>query len=172
MTEGVEPLFVVTRPGLARAPAGRIVGLSPQAYSLVFAANGVGIVAASYLSRSLIGRLRPAQLVHAGVAIAAVGAALLLVTVLLEAPVGFVLPPLFLVVSPVGLVGPNATALALADHPSIAGAASALLGVAQFLIGAVAAPLVGSPGPAARCRWAPRSWRWSSPPPAPLGSRP
>jgi DHA1 family bicyclomycin/chloramphenicol resistance-like MFS transporter len=123
-----------------------IYGLSPQAYSLVFAANGLGIVAASYLSRSLIGRLRPAQLVHAGVAIAAVGAALLLVTVLLEAPVGFVLPALFLVVSPVGLVGPNATALALADHPSIAGAASALLGVAQFLIGAVAAPLVGLAG--------------------------
>jgi DHA1 family bicyclomycin/chloramphenicol resistance-like MFS transporter len=66
--------------------------------------------------------------------------------VLLEAPVGFVLPALFLVVSPVGLVGPNATALALADHPSIAGAASALLGVAQFLIGAVAAPLVGLAG--------------------------
>jgi DHA1 family bicyclomycin/chloramphenicol resistance-like MFS transporter len=123
-----------------------IYGLSPQAFSLVFAANGLGIMAASYLSRSLIGRLRPAQLVHLGVAIAGLGAALLLVAVLLEAPVSFVLPALFLVVSPVGLVGPNATALALADHPSIAGAASALLGVAQFLIGAVAAPLVGLAG--------------------------
>jgi DHA1 family bicyclomycin/chloramphenicol resistance-like MFS transporter len=123
-----------------------IYGLSPQAYSLVFAVNGLGIMAASYLSRSLIGRLRPAQLVHLGVAIAGLGAALLLVAVLLEAPVGFVLPALFLVVLPVGLVGPNATALALADHPSIAGVASALLGVAQFLIGAVAAPLVGLAG--------------------------
>jgi DHA1 family bicyclomycin/chloramphenicol resistance-like MFS transporter len=123
-----------------------IYGLSPQAYSLVFAANGIGIMAASYLSRSLIGRLRPAQLVQLGVAIAGLGAAWLLAAVLLDASVAFVLPALLLVVSPVGLVLPNATALALADHPSIAGAASALLGVAQFLIGAIAAPLVGLAG--------------------------
>ena len=62
------------------------------------------------------------------------------------APVGLVIAGLFLVVAPVGLVTPNATALALADHPAIAGSASALLGVAQFLIGAVAAPLVGVAG--------------------------
>jgi DHA1 family bicyclomycin/chloramphenicol resistance-like MFS transporter len=87
----------------------------------------------------------------------------LLVAVLLEAPVGFVPPALFLVVSPVGIVGPDATALALADHPSIASAASALLGVAQFLIGAVAAPLVGLAGTGSARRWTSRSWRWSSP---------
>jgi DHA1 family bicyclomycin/chloramphenicol resistance-like MFS transporter len=123
-----------------------IYGLSPQVYSLVFAGNGLGIMAASYLSRSLIGRLRPGQLVHLGVAIAGAGAALLLAALLLDLPVAVVLAGLFIVVSPVGLVGPNATALALADHPSIAGAASALLGVSQFLIGAIAAPLVGLAG--------------------------
>jgi DHA1 family bicyclomycin/chloramphenicol resistance-like MFS transporter len=123
-----------------------IHGLSPQAYSGVFAGNGLGIMGASYLSRRLIGRLRPAQVLEAGVAVAGVGAALLLVAVLAGAPVGFVIAGLFLVVAPVGLVTPNATALALADHPAIAGSASALLGVAQFLIGAAAAPLVGVAG--------------------------
>ena len=48
---------------------------------------------------------------------------------------------------------PNATALALADHPRVAGSASALLGVLQFIVGAAAAPLVGVAGPAPRCRW-------------------
>jgi MFS transporter, DHA1 family, multidrug resistance protein len=123
-----------------------IHGLSPAAYSAVFAFNGLGIMTASYTSRRLIGRLRPAQVLETGVAIACAGAALLFVSVLAGAPVGFVIAGLFLVVAPVGLVTPNATALALADHPAIAGSASALLGVAQFLIGAVAAPLVGVAG--------------------------
>jgi DHA1 family bicyclomycin/chloramphenicol resistance-like MFS transporter len=123
-----------------------IHGLSPAAYSAVFAFNGLGIMSASYASRRLIGRLRPAQVLEIGVGIAVAGAALLLVSVLADAPVGFVIAGLFLVVAPVGLVTPNATALALADHPAIAGSASALLGVAQFLIGAVAAPLVGVAG--------------------------
>ena len=47
------------------------------------------------------------------------------------------------VVSSLGFVLPNATALALSGHPRTAGSASALLGVLQFAIGAAAAPLVG-----------------------------
>ncbi|MER7083596.1 Bcr/CflA family drug resistance efflux transporter, partial [Saccharopolyspora kobensis] len=56
------------------------------------------------------------------------------------------LPALFLVVSSIGMVSPNATALALSGHPETAGSASALLGVMQFSAGALAAPLVGSAG--------------------------
>ena len=41
---------------------------------------------------------------------------------------------------------PNTTALALAGHPEVAGSASALLGVLQFVIGAAAAPLAGIAG--------------------------
>ena len=41
---------------------------------------------------------------------------------------------------------PNATALALADHAEVAGSASALLGVNQFLVGAIVAPIVGIAG--------------------------
>jgi DHA1 family bicyclomycin/chloramphenicol resistance-like MFS transporter len=125
-----------------------IYGLSPQVYSLVFAANGLGILAASYASRRLIGRTEPARLLNAGVAMGASGAGLLLVAIALDAPVAVVLVALALVVSSIGLVNPNATALALADHPADAGAASALLGTSQFLIGAATAPLVGLGGAA------------------------
>jgi MFS transporter, DHA1 family, multidrug resistance protein len=123
-----------------------IHGLSEQAYSLVFAANGVGILAASYTSRRLIGRVRLMRLLGAGVALGGVGATLLLGTVLLDGPVALLLLALLLVVSSIGLVNPNATALALADHPHNAGSASALLGTSQFLLGAAAAPLVGLAG--------------------------
>jgi DHA1 family bicyclomycin/chloramphenicol resistance-like MFS transporter len=44
------------------------------------------------------------------------------------------------------LIVPNATALAMADHPDSAGSASALLGIIQYATGAVVAPLVGLAG--------------------------
>ena len=57
-----------------------------------------------------------------------------------------IVPLLFVVVASLGLVLPNATALALAGHPRVAGSASGLLGVLQFIVGAAAAPLVGVAG--------------------------
>jgi DHA1 family bicyclomycin/chloramphenicol resistance-like MFS transporter len=57
-----------------------------------------------------------------------------------------VLVPLFVVVSAVGVVMPNSTALAMTDHPETAGSASALLGMLQFVVGAGVAPLVGVAG--------------------------
>ena len=45
--------------------------------------------------------------------------------------VGAVLAPMFVIVSSLSFVLPNSTALALADHPEVAGTASALLGRAS-----------------------------------------
>jgi DHA1 family bicyclomycin/chloramphenicol resistance-like MFS transporter len=58
-----------------------------------------------------------------------------------------VLLAFFVLVASLGSIFPNATALALANIDTrVAGSASALLGVLQFSIGAVAAPLVGLGG--------------------------
>ena len=62
--------------------------------------------------------------------------------------VAAVLVPMFVIVSSLSFVLPNSTALALADHAKVAGTASALLGVLQFLVGALVAPLVGAGGTA------------------------
>ncbi|HEY1370211.1 MAG TPA: Bcr/CflA family efflux MFS transporter, partial [Gaiellaceae bacterium] len=123
-----------------------IYGLSPQTYSLVFGANALGIVCASQVSGHLVERTGPARLLAAGLAACAAGGVGLLVAVLLDAGLAGVLPSLFLTVSSIGLVLPNATALALADHPRTAGSASALIGLVQFVVGAAAAPLVGIGG--------------------------
>jgi DHA1 family bicyclomycin/chloramphenicol resistance-like MFS transporter len=57
------------------------------------------------------------------------------------------LASLFVMVCSFGFIVPNATALALAKvDTQVAGSASALLGVLQFSIGAVFAPLVGLGG--------------------------
>jgi DHA1 family bicyclomycin/chloramphenicol resistance-like MFS transporter len=57
-----------------------------------------------------------------------------------------ILPCLFVAVSSIGLVFPNASALALTPYPDIAGSASALLGVLNFVVGAGVAPIVGVAG--------------------------
>ena len=75
-----------------------------------------------------------------------IGALALLTAVAAGAALAFVLVALFITVASIGFVMPNATALALADHAEVAGSASALLGVNQFLVGAIVAPLVGIAG--------------------------
>jgi DHA1 family bicyclomycin/chloramphenicol resistance-like MFS transporter len=55
---------------------------------------------------------------------------------------GFLVPLLFLLAA-VGLVLPNAPALALSRHGEAAGTAAALLGATQFGLGALIAPIVG-----------------------------
>jgi DHA1 family bicyclomycin/chloramphenicol resistance-like MFS transporter len=125
-----------------------IYGLSPQLYSLAFAVNGLGLVAGSQVNARLVERVGPTRLLRRALACVAVGALTLLVVVAVGGlGVWAVLAPMFVIVSSLAFVMPNATALALADHPAVAGTASALLGVIQFLVGAVAAPLVGVAGP-------------------------
>jgi MFS transporter, DHA1 family, multidrug resistance protein len=124
-----------------------VYGISPQLYGGVFGLNALGLVAFAQLNRALVYRVRPWKLLLAGVAAqAAAGAAL--VGIVLAGGVGLagVLPCLFVTVAALGLVMPNATALALTDYPHAAGSASALLGTMQFLFGAATAPLVGIAG--------------------------
>ncbi len=125
-----------------------VYGASPQLFSGVFALNAVGLVTAGQLSGRAVGRVGPSRLLAVGVAAQAVGAVALLAVVLAHPRgLGLFVVPLFVVVAAVGFVTPNATALALARHARQAGAASALLGVLQYVIGAAAAPLAGLSGP-------------------------
>ncbi|WP_433250782.1 multidrug effflux MFS transporter [Streptosporangium sp. CA-135522] len=124
-----------------------VYGLSPQAFSLIFALNGVGIVVAGQVSGRLSARSPATTLLAAGLAISLAGALILLAAVLTRAGLPALLAGLFLVVAGIGLTMPNGAALALSGQPpERAGTASALLGLAQFVIGGLAAPLVGAFG--------------------------
>jgi DHA1 family bicyclomycin/chloramphenicol resistance-like MFS transporter len=124
-----------------------IYGISPQVFSAVFAANACGIVAASQLNHRLLSSHTPRALLRVAL-LAGAGAGVVLLTLVLVGGLGVwaVIVPLFVVVSSVGIVMPNSTALALTDHPEAAGSASALLGMLQFVFGAGVAPLVGVAG--------------------------
>jgi DHA1 family bicyclomycin/chloramphenicol resistance-like MFS transporter len=124
-----------------------VYGLSPQQFSLVFGLNGVGIVLAGQLNGRLVGRFSERTLLAAGLIVAAAGGLGVLFAVTAGLPLIGLVIPLLVVVSSIGLVMPNASSLALAEHARSAGSASALLGVLQFAIGGVATPLVGLGGP-------------------------
>lgn len=124
-----------------------IYGVSPQLYSVLFAVNGLGLIGGSQLNARLVGRYGPASLLRAGLLLIAASAGVLLAVVLVGGlGVAAVLVPMFVIVSSLSFVLPNSTALALADHAAVAGTASALLGVVQFMVGAAVAPLVGAGG--------------------------
>jgi DHA1 family bicyclomycin/chloramphenicol resistance-like MFS transporter len=126
----------------------RIYGLSPQLYSLAFAMNGLGLIAASQVNARIVERVGPTRLLRRALGFVVASALTLLVVVSVGGlSVWAVLAPMFVIVSSLAFVLPNSTALALADHAAVAGTASALLGLIQFLVGALAAPLVGVAGP-------------------------
>jgi DHA1 family bicyclomycin/chloramphenicol resistance-like MFS transporter len=122
-------------------------GLSPQTYSLCFAINAAGIMACGQLNARAVVRLGSPKLLTAGLLVQVLGAiTVLVVACRTELGVATLLVGLFLAVASVGLVGPNAAALALDRYGAMAGTASASLGLAQFAIGGVLAPLAGAGG--------------------------
>jgi MFS transporter, DHA1 family, multidrug resistance protein len=124
-----------------------IYGVAPQLLGIVFGVNALGLVIMAQIGGRLVDRVSSQTLLNWGVAAIAIGAMTLLVVVLIGVGLVGVLPSLFVIVASLGLIAPNATTLALANTRA-AGSAAALLGVLQFTIGAVAAPLVGLGGTA------------------------
>jgi MFS transporter, DHA1 family, multidrug resistance protein len=123
-----------------------IYGLSPQAFSFAFGANGLGLVIGSQINARLVSQYGPAYLLRRALVVIVVAAAALVVVTSIDLGVWPVIACTFVVMSTLSFVMPNSTALALAEHGAVAGTASALLGVTQFLIGGLAAPLVGIGG--------------------------
>ncbi|MEA2177705.1 MAG: transporter, family, multidrug resistance protein [Solirubrobacteraceae bacterium] len=121
-------------------------GLSPAEFGAVAAINGAGLIAGTQISARFVRQHGPIRLMAIGLTIGAVMAVAFFVATLAGAGLEVLLPCLFVLISSRGLVGPNAQALALADHPEVAGTAAGLVGVAQFGAGALAAPLVGLGG--------------------------
>ncbi|MCJ8012059.1 multidrug effflux MFS transporter [Paenibacillus sp. KQZ6P-2] len=123
-----------------------IYGVSPQVFSLIFAMNGLGIIIAGQITGRLAGRVGEKKLLVTGIILATVGGMSLLVLLIAKAPLAAILPPLFIVVSCVGIVGTAGSSLALQDYGHAAGSASALLGLLSYIFGGIVSPLVGIGG--------------------------
>ncbi|WP_146060253.1 multidrug effflux MFS transporter [Amycolatopsis sp. CA-128772] len=120
-------------------------GLSAQQYSFAFATMAGGMVAAASIASILVRRKGARSALLLGSAIATAGAVLLLVVTVREAPAWLFLIVLFPTVSSVSMIVPGATAMALTNQGSNAGAASGVLGLLQFGSGLLA-PLLSAAG--------------------------
>ncbi|MEU1930301.1 Bcr/CflA family multidrug efflux MFS transporter [Streptomyces sp. NPDC019826] len=127
-----------------------IYGASPQTFSLLFGINSIGLIAVGQINgKVLVGRVSLDKALGLGLAVISVAAvALLLMTSGVFGEVGLVpvAAGLFVLMSAMGLAMPNTNTQALMRTRHAAGSASALLGTSQFLIGAIASPLVGIAG--------------------------
>ncbi|MEY2228478.1 MULTISPECIES: Bcr/CflA family multidrug efflux MFS transporter [Streptomyces] len=127
-----------------------IYGASPQAFSLLFGLNSVGLILVGQINgKLLVGRVSLDKVLAVGLAVVTVAAvALLLMSTGVFGKVGLtpIAAALFVLMSAMGVVLPNTNAQALMRTPHAAGSASALLGTTSFLVGAIASPLVGIAG--------------------------
>ncbi|PBC40515.1 Bcr/CflA family drug resistance efflux transporter [Rhodococcus sp. ACPA4] len=126
-----------------------VLGLTPSQFSMVFAVNAVGMVAAATITARLLGRLSARTLLNFGVALLTISGAVLFCTAALfnSTNPAALLIPLFVSVSSIGFIMGNATALAQGEVTAAAGTGSALMGAGQFGLAAAVSPLVGIAGP-------------------------
>ena len=124
-----------------------VYGASPQLYGVLFGLNAVFLVAGAQVNAHLLATRSPRSLLRVGLVMLVVaGVALVVIVSLPTAGLAMVVAPLMLQMASWSFVQANALALALTDHPAVAGTAAALLGVSQYAFGALTAPLVGIGG--------------------------
>lgn len=113
-------------------------------FGWIFGGNALGLIILSQVNRLLHKHFSGEKILQATVLVQLVAGVFLFVVGLNPLVSMFaVLIPLFVYVSSIGLIGPNATALAMAGHAQNAGSASALLGAMQFTAAALSAIIIG-----------------------------
>jgi MFS transporter, DHA1 family, multidrug resistance protein len=118
-------------------------GLDEQQFGLAFGAGAVFLIGATQLNVRLLRTWTPQAVLVTGLTAGTLAAAALVAVAAADLGLVPLLAGLWAVLASVGLVMPNAPALALSRHGEAAGTAAALLGAVQFAVGAFAAPLVG-----------------------------
>ncbi|OBB30802.1 Bcr/CflA family drug resistance efflux transporter [Mycolicibacterium peregrinum] len=122
-------------------------GLDQQAFALVFAAGAVALIGSTQFNVVLLRRFSPQAITMAALSWSAfAGLVFIVLTVAHVGGLAAFVVPVLAILAGMGLVLPNAPALALSRHPDAAGTAAALLGAAQFGLGAAVAPAIGALG--------------------------
>jgi DHA1 family bicyclomycin/chloramphenicol resistance-like MFS transporter len=122
-----------------------VLGLAPHIFGLCFAAAVTGYIAGAIFSARTVTRLGIERMVLAGAVICSLGGLAMAGLALAGVEtVWSVLGPMMLFTVGVGLVMPNSMAGAIGPFPTMAGAASALLGFTQMTIAAAVGVGVGA----------------------------
>lgn len=126
-----------------------VLGFSAQAFGLLFAVNGVGLLATNVMNARLVRTVAPERLLRVGLGTIAASGVLTAVAAIAGLGAWALLPLMFVIVCSMGLIMSNSIAVSMALESHRAGSAAALFGASQFLIGAAVAPIVGVAGASA-----------------------
>ena len=122
----------------------KLYGVPPEHFGWLFGANAAGFILVAQINARMLAKRGPAFLLSRTVWIyVGAGLALLAVTSMHTAQLWPLLIPLFICISSLGCILPNASACAMNGQGARAGSASAMLGCLQFSVAAGAAALVG-----------------------------
>jgi MFS transporter, DHA1 family, multidrug resistance protein len=134
--------------GYISASPGLVIGtygVSPGNFGWIFGANAVGMIIASQINARLLHHLTPEQILVRVRPLSLVFAVLLAASALTGiGGMWGVLIPLFFVLASFGFVGSNTVAGGLNIDPRRAGSISALMGGAQYAVGALASAAIGA----------------------------
>ncbi len=124
-----------------------VLGMTPAMYSFSFAVSAGGVIVSNVVNARVAVRFGPRRMLAVGLGLTTGAAALLLALTLSGAlsVAGFVMCAFFLTLG-LGFTMSNASALGLARADRARGSGSAIMGTTQFLVGAIASPLVGLAG--------------------------
>lgn len=133
--------YVSASPGLLIG----VYGVKPANFGWIFGANAFAMVGMSQLNTRMLRTRTPEQIVALVRPISVIFSAAMAI----DAVTGFggmwgVLIPLFFLMGTFGFIGPNTMAGGLNIDPRRAGSISALMGSAQFGVGAAASALIGA----------------------------
>lgn len=123
-----------------------MLGLSAGQYSVAFAVNALGLMMGSAATAKLADRVPLHRTMSAGIGVIVATTTMLLILGITGLTLWPTLVLLFLTLVGLGFVYANATSLAVAQVPELAGTGSAVLGALQFGLAAVVSPLVGLGG--------------------------
>ena len=122
-----------------------MLGVPVEYFGLTFITSVLGYMAGSGLSARLTKNYTSEQMVLAGAALAAVAAGTVWIGAQrLPDSIAMMMMPMMFYSMGIGLMLPNAMAIALSPFPYIAGTASALLGFVQMSLSAFATAIVGN----------------------------
>lgn len=123
-----------------------IFAVSPQEYSFLFGINAIGLMIATQITGRLAGKISETTLLMFGLGYSIFGGVSLLIAIVTDVGLTAFVIALFICISSVGIISTTCFPLAMQSQGGNAGSASALLGLLQFTIGGLIAPLVGLGG--------------------------
>nr|WP_185976250.1 multidrug effflux MFS transporter [Mycolicibacterium sp. 018/SC-01/001] len=119
-------------------------GIDQTTFALVFGAGAIALIGSTQCNVVLLRRFSPQQImVWALMAASVFGVVFVALAAAHVGGLAAFVVPVWAILAAMGLVIPNAPAVALTRHPDASGTAAALLGAVQFGLGAAIAPVVG-----------------------------